>query len=563
MIMVITPDRVVIGGGIAAAFDLLLEPIEAELRAARPHDGARPRARSCRRSSGRGPGRSAPPSTAPRRPSGTIRPARAPVGAARDDRGRASSRSTARSSRPCASGSRSLAPGARLPSDAELCAEFGVSRMTARNAMQRLAEDGLIAREAGPRQLRGGAAGPPPGEPADDLQPGDAARRTGPELAGAGPGRPPAIRRPRRAAWASRRGSRSSTCVGCGWPTTSRSPSRSTVLIGASADAVMTRRPGAGSLHETLARAGFVLRRGTGTITAAAATAEDARSSACGPAIPCSSSGGSSSTAHGRRIEATESRYAADRYGLDVQFDVEAARPSIRETAPRRARPAGVTRHEPATTRRRSARPRRPGRAGRITIEDGRIAAVELDEARPATDAPVPSRPGSSTSTSTAGAATTRWAIAAALDGMARRAAAARRDVVPADGRDRAARRRWPPSPSASAPGCPDAPADGAEPLGFNLEGPFLAPARRGAHDPAHLRAPADVAAGDARAAPRRAAPDHRSPRSCPAPRELDRAGSRDRGVAVSIGHSAATARRGAGRLCGRRHAPRPTCSTR
>ena len=27
---------------------------------------------------------------------------------------------------------------------------------------------------------------------------------------------------------------------------------------------------------------------------------------------------------HGRRIEATESRYVADRYGLDVQFDVEA-----------------------------------------------------------------------------------------------------------------------------------------------------------------------------------------------------------------------------------------------
>ncbi len=40
----------------------------------------------------------------------------------------------------------------------------------------------------------------------------------------------------------------------------------------------------------------------------------------------------------------------------------------------------------------------------------------------------------------------------------------------------------------------PDAPADGAEPLGFNFEGPFLAPARRGAHDPANLRLPADVA---------------------------------------------------------------------
>ena len=39
----------------------------------------------------------------------------------------------------------------------------------------------------------------------------------------------------------------------------------------------------------------------------------------------------------------------------------------------------------------------------------------------------------------------------------------------------------------------PDAPADGAEPLGFNLEGPFLAPSRRGAHDPTHLLVPADV----------------------------------------------------------------------
>jgi N-acetylglucosamine-6-phosphate deacetylase len=39
----------------------------------------------------------------------------------------------------------------------------------------------------------------------------------------------------------------------------------------------------------------------------------------------------------------------------------------------------------------------------------------------------------------------------------------------------------------------PGAPANGAEPLGFNLEGPFLAPERRGAHDPASLLEPADV----------------------------------------------------------------------
>lgn len=42
-----------------------------------------------------------------------------------------------------------LQPGDRMPSDAELRAEFGVSRMTARNAMQRLADEGLIARRPG------------------------------------------------------------------------------------------------------------------------------------------------------------------------------------------------------------------------------------------------------------------------------------------------------------------------------------------------------------------------------------------------------------------------------
>jgi N-acetylglucosamine-6-phosphate deacetylase len=39
----------------------------------------------------------------------------------------------------------------------------------------------------------------------------------------------------------------------------------------------------------------------------------------------------------------------------------------------------------------------------------------------------------------------------------------------------------------------PRAPDDGAQPLGFNLEGPFLAAARRGAHNLAHLAIPADV----------------------------------------------------------------------
>ena len=43
----------------------------------------------------------------------------------------------------------------------------------------------------------------------------------------------------------------------------------------------------------------------------------------------------------------------------------------------------------------------------------------------------------------------------------------------------------------------PIAPADGAEPLGSNLEGPWLSHARRGAHDPALLRSPADLRLAD------------------------------------------------------------------
>ncbi|HET7472969.1 MAG TPA: amidohydrolase family protein [Candidatus Limnocylindrales bacterium] len=39
----------------------------------------------------------------------------------------------------------------------------------------------------------------------------------------------------------------------------------------------------------------------------------------------------------------------------------------------------------------------------------------------------------------------------------------------------------------------PRAPRDGADPLGFNLEGPFIAPARKGAHEPSLILAPADV----------------------------------------------------------------------
>lgn len=85
----------------------------------------------------------------------------------------------------------------------------------------------------------------------------------------------------------------------------------------------------------------------------------------------------------------------------------------------------------------------------------------------------------------------------------------------------------------------PAAPGDGAEPLGFNLEGPFLAPARKGAHDPAYLQVPADVAFEDllpllGGLRVMTIAPE--------LPGALELIGwLRERGVVTSIGHSAAT----------------------
>lgn len=85
----------------------------------------------------------------------------------------------------------------------------------------------------------------------------------------------------------------------------------------------------------------------------------------------------------------------------------------------------------------------------------------------------------------------------------------------------------------------PDAPADGAEPLGFNLEGPFLAEARRGAHDPTHLQVPASASRVTLE-------PLLDGLRLLTMAPELPGATDlirwlRDRGVATSIGHSPAT----------------------
>jgi N-acetylglucosamine-6-phosphate deacetylase len=174
--------------------------------------------------------------------------------------------------------------------------------------------------------------------------------------------------------------------------------------------------------------------------------------------------------------------------------------------------------------------------SGRVTIEGGRIAAIDLDEA-PATDGAYLA-PGFVDVHVHGWGGHDAMGDRSALDGMARQLL--RRGVtsflptaVTAPFGELVAFaervRRW----------LPDAPVDGAEPLGFNLEGPFLAAARRGAHDPTHLLVPGDV--------PRpMLEPLVEGLRLLTIAPELPGATDligwlRDRHVAVSIGHSAAT----------------------
>jgi GntR family transcriptional regulator len=218
-----------------------------------------------------------------------------------------------------------LRPGDPIPSDADLVAEFGVSRMTARAAVQVLADEGLISREPGRGTF---VAEQPHHRRADSLVSfSNEMRRQGrvpssrlilrevrparpPEQADLGlrpDGRVVALRRIRLA---------------------DNEPIalEDVTLPERCAAAVMAADLEAGSLHEALIGAGFVLARGYATLSAESATAEDARLLGVRARHPLLVERRLIRDDHGRPLERTESRYPGDRYGLDVAFHVEAPR---------------------------------------------------------------------------------------------------------------------------------------------------------------------------------------------------------------------------------------------
>jgi GntR family transcriptional regulator len=212
-----------------------------------------------------------------------------------------------------------LEPDEPLPSDADLCQEFGVSRMTARNAVQRLVQEGLVYRVSGRGTF---VAAAPAGRTATHiLSFSDEMRRRG---------RNPlsrVVERRRRRATADeeRRLGTDEVFVlrrvrlADGKPVALETAVFPAARLGDLLEGDVERE----SVFATLAGAGMVPTAGRASIAAQAASNEDAKLLGVKRGEPLLVERRLIHDQDGTALEWTESRYVAARYSLDVDFDVE------------------------------------------------------------------------------------------------------------------------------------------------------------------------------------------------------------------------------------------------
>jgi GntR family transcriptional regulator len=215
-----------------------------------------------------------------------------------------------------------MRPGDALPSDAALCEEFHVSRMTARNAVHQLKLEGLVRRVPG----RGTFVA----ERAVHRQAGnllsfsEEMRRRGLDA------RSRVIEHTLRPAGAEEaRQLELEPGASVVALTRVRAAGDEPVAL---EDAVLRAEVApvlapvdfqSASLHAVLVDAGYVPTAGSGTLQAQPATALDARLLGVRAGSPILVERRVIDDQHGRPLELSETRYIAERYSLDVEFGVE------------------------------------------------------------------------------------------------------------------------------------------------------------------------------------------------------------------------------------------------